>query len=142
MPANIQTAVLGASGYAGMELARLLARHPRMGDPLLLRREKEGGSETAAVPVNGHSLPLKRFSWDTLALSKTEVLFLATPHEVSRVLAPEAVERGLRVIDLSGAWRLKREEHRAVYGFSDPDPHKAAVYTDSAVYGLPELNRE
>lgn len=144
MPAKIQTAVLGASGYAGMELARLLARHPRVDAPLLLRREAENnsGSGPDLIPVNGHSPALQRFSWETLEKAKVDVLFLATPHEISRTLAPEAVKRGLRVVDLSGAWRLKREEHRAVYGFCDSDPGAAATFTDSAVYGLPELNRE
>ena len=138
-----QTAILGASGYAGMELARLLARHPRTGTPLLLRREAETGNGSGLpLPLNGHSQPLEPFSWEALEQAKVDVLFLATPHEVSRRLAPEAVERGIRVIDLSGAWRLKREEHRAIYGFSDSDPQAAARLTDSAVYGLPELNSE
>jgi N-acetyl-gamma-glutamyl-phosphate reductase len=71
-----------------------------------------------------------------------ELLFLATPHEVSRSLVPEAIAHGLRVIDLSGAWRLKQEEHRAVYGFQDSDAVTAAQLTDKAVYGLPELNAD
>ena len=143
MPQKVQTAVLGASGYAGMELARLLARHPRVGASLLFCREVEGnGGEIFAPPLNGNSRPVQPFSWETLEKSNVDVLFLATPHELSRALAPEAVERGLRVIDLSGAWRLKLEEHRAIYGFCDSDPHKAAKLTDRAVYGLPELNSE
>ena len=143
MPAKIQTAILGASGYAGMELARLLARHPGVGACLLFRREVEGNSgESLAPPFNGNSRPLQPFSWEGVEKAKVDVLFLATPHEVSRTLAPEGIERGLRVVDLSGAWRLKRQEHRAVYGFSDCDPGKAAGLDEQAVYGLPELNRE
>lgn len=138
----MQTAVLGASGYAGMELARLLARHPRVTDLLLLRREADGGEEVPPLALNGHSGPLRPFSWATLEKRNVQVLFLATPHEVSRALAPQAVQRGIRVVDLSGAWRLKREEHRAIYGFCDDDPQKAATFTDQAVYGLPELNRD
>src|ERR1019366_3381235 len=45
----------------------------------------------------------------------------------------------LRIVDLSGAWRLKQEEYRAVYGFKDANPHTAAALTECAVYGLPEL---
>jgi N-acetyl-gamma-glutamyl-phosphate reductase len=67
-------------------------------------------------------------------------LFLATPHEVSRSLVPEAVAKGIRVIDLSGAWRLKQEHHRTIYGFEDSDAVTAAQLTEKAVYGLPELN--
>jgi N-acetyl-gamma-glutamyl-phosphate reductase len=142
MPAKIQTAVLGASGYAGMELARLLSRHPRVSASLLFRRELDASGEILPPALSRNSRPLQPFSWETLEKGKVGVLFLATPHEVSRTLAPEGVERGLRVIDLSGAWRLKRGQHRAVYGFSDCDQQKAAHFTEAAVYGLPELNRE
>jgi N-acetyl-gamma-glutamyl-phosphate reductase len=69
-----------------------------------------------------------------------DLLYLATPHEVSRALVPEAIARGLRVIDLSGAWRLKQAQHRAVYSFRDEGSAPAAELTDQAVYGLPELN--
>jgi N-acetyl-gamma-glutamyl-phosphate reductase len=69
-----------------------------------------------------------------------ELLFLATPHEASRSLVPEAIAHGLRVVDLSGAWRLKQESHRAIYGFRDTDSTRAAELTDKAVYGLPELH--
>lgn len=138
--AEAQTAVLGATGYAGMELARLLSRHPHVGASLLFRREADG--HDIVPPSNGNSRPLQPFSWEALERAKVDLLFLATPHEVSRTLAPEALERGLRVIDLSGAWRLKREEHRTIYGFCDSDAHKAACLTDAAVYGLPELNGE
>jgi N-acetyl-gamma-glutamyl-phosphate reductase len=142
MPAKIQTAVLGATGYAGMELARLLSRHPRVGASLLFQRSAECDGVDLAPPLNGNSRPLQPFSWDALEKDQVDLLLLATPHEVSRMLAPEALERGIRVIDLSGAWRLKREEHRAIYGFRDSDERKAAFLTDTAVYGLPELNRE
>jgi N-acetyl-gamma-glutamyl-phosphate reductase len=69
-----------------------------------------------------------------------QLLFLATPHEVSRSLVPEAIAQGLRVIDLSGAWRLKQAQHRAIYSFHDADAVTAAELTAKAVYGLPELN--
>jgi N-acetyl-gamma-glutamyl-phosphate reductase len=68
------------------------------------------------------------------------LLFLATPHDASRALVPEAIQQGLRVIDLSGAWRLKREQHRAIYAFEDANAITAAELTAKAVYGLPELN--
>jgi len=48
--------------------------------------------------------------------------------------------RGLRIVDLSGAWRLKQEQHRAIYGFKDANAQTAAQLTEHAVYGLPELN--
>ena len=145
MPRKIKTAVLGATGYSGYELARLLLRHPRLEKPLLFRRPSEngdGGDLAKLFPAlsgNG-GFPLQPFSWE--ALKEVDLLFLATPHDVSRALAPGAVARGIRVIDLSGAWRLKQPQHRAVYGFHDSDAAAAEELTDKAVYGLPELNGE
>jgi N-acetyl-gamma-glutamyl-phosphate reductase len=145
MAAKLKTAVLGATGYSGVELARLLARHAQVDSPLLLRRgQAENSAEVfpcVEIAGNGHS-PIESFSWPKIEERGIELLFLATPHEVSRELVPEAMARGLRVVDLSGAWRLKQDEHRAIYGFKDADAAKAAKLTDDAVYGLPELNAD
>ena len=144
MAAKLKTAVLGATGYSGFELTRILLRHPRLEKPVLLRRKDTDGPANLAelYPVlsgNG-SYPLQEISWPELKRQGTQLLFLATPHEVSRALVPEAMAQGLRVIDLSGAWRLKHEQHRAIYGFQDADGISAAELTKKAVYGLPELN--
>ena len=139
--AKLKTAVLGATGYSGLELARLLGSHPRTDAPLLLRRSADTVDPTAGLPRlsgNGHS-HVQPFSWSALEHRGVELLFLATPHAVSRELVPEAIARGLRVVDLSGAWRLKQEQNRAVYGFKDLNAQTAAELTDGAVYGLPEL---
>jgi N-acetyl-gamma-glutamyl-phosphate reductase len=144
MTAKLKTAVLGATGYSGLELTRILLRHPRVEKPVLLRRGGDNGSPADLAEVfpalsgNG-GYPLRPFSWAALKQQGVQLLFLATPHEVSRTLVPEAISQGLRVIDLSGAWRLKQEEHRAIYGFEDADSETAAELTDKAVYGLPEL---
>jgi len=145
MPAKLNTAVVGATGYSGLELTRLLLRHPQVETPLLLSRQGEG-----STPVNLADLfpvlsgnggyPLQPLSWDKLKEKGVQLLFLATPHEASRALVPEAVARGLRVIDLSGAWRLREAAHRAVYAFKDEGSAAAEEFTERAVYGLPELN--
>ncbi len=114
--AKVKAAVMGATGYAGFELAKLLLRHPQMATPVFLSRE------AAAQPLESHypelsgdkSYPLELFSWELLKSRGIDVLFLATPHELSRELVPEALARGLRVVDLSGAWRLKDAANRAV----------------------------
>jgi N-acetyl-gamma-glutamyl-phosphate reductase len=145
MAAKLKTAVLGATGYSGVELTRLLSRHPRVSTPLLLRRNPESHATEVSTETfphlagNGH-LTIEPFSWSRLQQEGVDLLFLATPHAVSRELVPEAIRRGLRVVDLSGAWRLKQDEHRAVYGFKDADAPAAAELTKRAVYGLPELN--
>jgi N-acetyl-gamma-glutamyl-phosphate reductase len=140
--AQLQTAVVGATGYAGFELARLLGKHPRLAQPLLFSRESGSSADLTEyyphVMGNGQ-LRIHPFDWQVLSDRKVDLLFLATPHETSREWAPEALKRGMRVIDLSGAWRLKRAEHRGVYGFHDDDVVTARDVEQSAVYGLPEL---
>jgi N-acetyl-gamma-glutamyl-phosphate reductase len=140
----MQTAVVGATGYAGFELARLLARHPKLAPPLLMGRDDAKvapGDLAEAYPHvagNGH-LPIEPFEWEKLA--SAEVVFFATPHEASRELAPQAIARGLKVVDLSGAWRLHDAANRAVYGFHENGTAAAnAKLQKQAVYGLPELH--
>src|SRR6202171_5011893 len=146
MSAKLKTAVIGATGYSGSELARLLLHHPRVNTPLLLRRQSETNGEKSAemspsFAGNGCP-PLQPFSWTALQQHEAELLFLATPHEASRSLVPEAMAQGFRVIDLSGAWRLKQAQNRAIYDFKDSDSIRAAELTEKAVYGLTELNGE
>ena len=62
-----------------------------------------------------------------------------TARRFSRTCYPRPIARGLRIVDLSGAWRLKQEQNRAVYGFKDANAQTAAELTERAVYGLPEL---
>jgi N-acetyl-gamma-glutamyl-phosphate reductase len=147
MSGKLKSAVLGATGYSGLELTRILLRHPRLEKPVLLRRSSDKGSASDLAEVfpalsgNG-GYPLHPLSWAALKQQGVKLLFLATPHEVSRSLVPEAMAQGLRVVDLSGAWRLKQEQHRAIYGFEDSNAVTAAELTEKAVYGLPELNAD
>ena len=156
MTKTIQTAVAGVGGYAGMELARLLLRHPKLqGTPPVFagRPEKDHGSPEAPVPLiaihpklmdnNGSKgLLVEPFSWELLGSRGVELLFLATPHEQSREWVPEALDRGLRVVDLSGAWRLRHSANRAVYQFEDEGRHHTVGVQTKSVYGMPELHRE
>jgi N-acetyl-gamma-glutamyl-phosphate reductase len=167
MSAKLKTALLGASGYSGLELTRILERHPRLERPLLLRRSENsnGASKNDASANRGGTnggganeardlaevfpelsgnggYPLHPLSWPELKRQGVQLLFLATPHQASRSLVPEAIAQGLRVIDLSGAWRLKQAQHRAIYSFADSDNLAAAALTEQAVYGLPELNSD
>ena len=155
MKSSVQTAVIGVTGYAGAELARLLLRHPRLKGtpPVFAGRLDERDAANGGIPLveihpqladnNGAgSLRMESFSWDLLSARGVDVLFLATPHEQSRNWAPEALVRGLRVIDLSGAWRLTNPAHRAVYKFEDADPALADATQARSVYGMPELHRQ
>jgi len=149
----VQTAVVGVTGYAGAELARLLLNHPRLkgAPPVFAGRvdskdESRGGIPLAEIhPQLAGSrtdgLKLESFSWELLASRGVEILFLATPHEQSREWVPEALDHGMRVIDLSGAWRLADAANRAVYNFEDEGTELAETIQAQAVYGLPELHR-
>src|ERR1700689_5850948 len=134
MAGKLKTAVLGATGYSGLELTRILLRHPRLQKPVLLRRSADNGSPADLADVfpvlsgNG-GYPLHSLSWPALKQQGVVLLFLAPPHEASRSLVPEAIAQGLRVIDLSGAWRLKQEQHRSIYNFQDADAVTAADLT-------------
>ena len=111
-------AVLGVSGYSGQELMRLLARHDGV-RPVALENATEMGAA-----VRQHRL---------------ELVFLATPHEVSLDAAPKALAAGAKVVDLSGAFRLKDASTFAHwYEMQHPAPELLA----EAVYGLTELNGE
>jgi N-acetyl-gamma-glutamyl-phosphate reductase len=154
MNGSIQTAVLGVTGYAGGELARLLLHHPRLKGtpPVFTGRLDERAIERGGIPLGeihpdlidsrgSGNLRLRQFSWELLTDLDVQVLFLATPHEQSRVWVPEALDRGMRVIDLSGAWRLDEASNRAVYSFEDEGSNRAAEVQQQAVYGMPELHR-
>ena len=154
MTRKVQTAVAGVTGYAGAELARLLLRHPRLNGapPVFAGRMEEGDRARGGIPLieihpqladssGSGNLRLEAFSWELLAARGVDVLFLATPHEQSREWVPEALRRGMRVIDLSGAWRLSEPSNRAIYGFEDEGTEQAAATQAQAVYGMPELHR-
>jgi N-acetyl-gamma-glutamyl-phosphate reductase len=155
MTKTVQTAIVGVTGYAGAELARLLLHHPRLqGKPPVFAGRVEGKDlERGGVPLaeihpqlgdnyGSSKLKLEPFSWELMAERKVDVLFQATPHELSREVVPVALSYGLRVIDLSGAWRLTDPANRAVYAFADEGSELAAATQAQAVYGMPELNRK
>ena len=155
MSKGVQTAIVGVTGYAGGELARLLLHHPQLKGtvPVFAGRVDEKDAARGGVPLeeihpqladnNGsRSLKVEPFSWERLTERGVELLFLATPHEQSREWVPEALKHGLRVVDLSGAWRLTDAKNRAVYAFGDEGSEVSTATQHQAVYGMPELHRK
>ena len=154
MKETVQTAVIGVTGYAGAELARLLLHHPKLKGkpPVFAGRVDEKDAARGGVPLGeihpelidskgSGALKQEPFAWELLKERGVEILFLATPHEQSREWVPNALERGLKVIDLSGAWRLVETANRAVYAFEDDGTELASATQAQAVYGMPELHR-
>jgi N-acetyl-gamma-glutamyl-phosphate reductase len=140
---------MGVSGYAGMELARLLLHHPKLEaePPIFLGRA--GSHPEPLVDLHprlldsrfNRNLKVEPFEWQRLDDAGVKVIFLALPHEQSRTIVPEALDHGIRVIDLSGAWRLEKADNRAVYTFEDEGSDRAKTVQAQAVYGMPELHR-
>src|ERR1700741_4563933 len=136
-PRNI--AVIGVTGYTGFELATLLLRHPGVGKPVFYVRETNGAhclSEMFSQLRGWGEASLKTLSVETIAASTAGTAFLATPHEVSAELAPKLLDAGLRVIDLSGAFRFASADTYSSW-YKLPAPHASRLA--DAVYGLPEL---
>lgn len=136
---EVRTAVIGATGYSGYELARLLLRHPRVAAPTFYLRETNGAKVLADVfpALRGwKEAPVRQFSVEAVASGGAQVVFLATPHEASIETVPALVNAGLRVVDLSGGFRFRDGDTLATwYGLEPP----AEALLRRAVYGLPEL---
>jgi N-acetyl-gamma-glutamyl-phosphate reductase len=137
----VRAAVLGASGYAGGEVLRLLASHAGIRVTFLGARGSVGRSLEEVHPHLG-SLPeavisLREIDVEAIA-EEADVVFSCLPHGTSAPLAPALLEAGLRFIDLAGDFRLPAEAYPEWYGFE----HPSKPWLDKAVYGLPELFAE
>jgi N-acetyl-gamma-glutamyl-phosphate reductase len=134
-----QIAVLGVTGYTGFELARLLLRHPAVTHPIFYVRETHGANCLGELFPQLRGLgqaPVRPLAVEAITASPAGTAFLATPHEVSAEIAPALVEAGLRVVDLSGAFRFpSAETFTSWYQLPAPPAH----WLGQAVYGLPEL---
>src|SRR5260370_24134281 len=134
-----QVAVVGVTGYPGLELARILLRHPATPPPVFYVRETNGAKCLADLfpQFRGWGeAPLRPLSVDAIVSSNAGTAFLATPHEVSAELAPALIKAGLRVVDLSGAFRFRAAETFTAW-YKLPAPR--AEWLNEAVYGIPEL---
>jgi N-acetyl-gamma-glutamyl-phosphate reductase len=132
-------AVIGVTGYTGFELATLLLRHPEIRPPAFYVRETNGfhclSQLFPQLRVRGEA-PLHALSLEEVISSTAGTAFLATPHEVSADYAPQLLDAGIRIIDLSGAFRFRSAETFTSW-YQLPAPH--ANRLGDAVYGLPEF---
>ena len=134
----IRTAILGASGYVGGELLRLLAAHPELRATKLFGESRAG---RAVAEVHPHLAPVYAGSFekfDDTALDDVGLVFAALPHGHSQAIAPAILNRGIPFVDLGADFRL---DDAATYERWYGHPHEAPVLLDEFVYGIPELNR-
>ncbi|AWV43200.1 N-acetyl-gamma-glutamyl-phosphate reductase [Hafnia alvei] len=136
--------IVGASGYTGAELAAYLQRHPHMNITGLTVSAQSADAGKLLSDLHPQlkgivDLPLLPMS-DVAAMAKdVDVVFLATAHEVSHDLAPQFLQMGCVVFDLSGAYRVNQASfYQDYYGFT----HQHADWLDKAVYGLAEWRAE
>lgn len=133
---NYKVGVIGFRGYSGAELVRLLARH-RGVEPVLL--EHRADFEDHAQPLSSQQLTRIPATGAAVKAAKLALVFLATPADVSMELAPQMLEAGAKVIDLSGAFRLHDAE---AYSRWYKEKHPVQQLMKEAVYGLPEFCRD
>ncbi len=140
MPEPVRIAVVGASGYTGSELLRLLAHHPHAAISHIVASEKSLGSLVSTLlPHLGHVYDKTFSSLKPAAMAPDcDLVFLALPHTQSLDTAAEFLSLGKVVIDLSADYRLQDPQvYEQWYGI----PHSHTELLDQVVYGLPELHR-
>lgn len=126
---KITTSIVGARGYSGLELSRLLLRHPAVSLTHCFATKQFSLTDDL---LDSGAEKVICLSDDQLMANLTDVVFLATPAEVSLKLAPSILAAGKTVIDLSGAFRLKNNDYNKWYNFN----HTEAAHLASANYGL------
>lgn len=140
MSSKIKVGIVGATGYAGEELIRILLRHPHTEIVYISAKIEEAQNIEDIFPQFRGYISLRCENLDIEKLSKIcDVAFLSLPHNVSMDVVPPLREKGLRVIDLSADFRFKnRETYEKWYGVV----HRGEKFLKEAVYGLPEIYRE
>lgn len=137
---TVKVAVVGASGYSGAELLRLLIMHPETELVAVTSRQHAGTPLTTVFPRFRGAPAVEGLEFiepdiDTIAATGAECAFLALPHGVAYQFAGPLLEKGLRIVDLSADFRLNSAEvYKEFYGTEHPTPE----LLDEAVYGLPE----
>lgn len=136
---KLRVSVVGATGYTGAELLRILVHHPNVELSQITSRADAGKPIAESWP-NFRDVDLVYSAPDVKQIAEhSDVVFFATPHTVAMSMVPALIEAGCTVIDLSADFRLQDiDEWERWYG----ETHTAPELAQQAVYGLPELNRK
>ncbi len=134
-----EVGIVGATGYTGVELLRLLVGHPVVNVIIITSRSEQGHRVDELYPnLRGH-YDLQFESPDVKTLSRCDIVFFATPHGVSMHMMRELLAAGTRVVDLSADFRLRNAEQ---WGEWYGQAHACPELLADAVYGMPELHRD
>ena len=135
----VKVGIVGGTGYTGVELLRLLALHEQAEVVLITSRAECGRRVDDLFPnLRGH-YELSFSNPDVEKMAACDIVFFATPHNVAMNLVPELLAAGTRVIDLSADYRIRDPQ---LWSHWYGEPHASPELLGSAVYGLPEINRE
>ena len=136
---KIRAAVVGATGYAGAELVRILSSHPDVELTVVTSRQQAGVAFDAIYPaLKGVARLACADSDPAVVAAGADVAFLALPHKASMAMVPPLLDAGLKVVDLSADFRFKNQaSYEAHY-----QPHSSAHLLERSVYGLCEIYRE
>ena len=135
----LKVAVVGASGYTGVELIRILHNHPEVAVTTVTSEQSAGKKISEVFPSlrDRYDLQLEALEPEKIA-AKADIVFTALPHKAAMAVVPTFLEKGCKVIDLSADYRLHdAAEYAAWY-----EPHTNPELLIHAVYGLPEVRRE
>ena len=140
MSEHTKIAIIGASGYTGLELLRLIFCHPQAEVVAITSRANAGRKVTEVFPrFEGHpgtEICFMEPDMEVVAATGAQVAFLALPHGAAAPFASDLLSRGLKVVDLSADFRLEDAE---VYADFYDHPHPAPELLDEAIFGLPEV---
>ena len=134
---RINVGVVGATGYTGLELVKMLVKHPFF--HLAYIANSEGGTTINRLHPSLNGVcedEVKKANIDEMA-STCKLIFLALPHKTAMAYVKPLLEKGVKVVDLSADYRLPKDIYEAFYC-----PHTDSVNLEHVIYGLPELNRE
>ncbi len=135
----IKVAVLGATGYAGIELVRILSNHPDVSIEFLGSHSFDGQKISEVYKNFVHILDKECKELDLDEVAKCDVAFTALPHGASKTVIPQLIEKGLKIIDLSGDFRY---DDISVYEKWYGEEHSSPELLKESVYGLCELHRD
>ena len=131
--------IVGGTGYTGVELLRLLARHPQARIKAITSRKESGTKVADMFPSLRRVLDIAFSTPEEAGLDRCDVVFFATPHGVAMDMGPALVAKGVRIVDLAADFRLR---DTALFEKWYKMPHAALALLAESVYGLPEVNRE